>query len=109
MEVIRSHVVPYALPGILTGVVLSCPRLRETAPLLLVGAVTGFFATTGGLLDKFLTQPYTGLTVQIFSWTKQPQQDFRDLAAAAILVMMFVLILMNGVAIWLRNRYERRW
>ena len=109
-EVIRSHVLPYALPGILTGVVLSLARaFGETAPLLLVGAVTGFFATTGGLLDKFLTQPYTGLTVQIFSWTKQPQQDFRDLAAAAILVMMFVLVLMNGVAIWLRNRYERRW
>jgi phosphate transport system permease protein len=109
-EVIRSHVLPYALPGILTGVVISLARaFGETAPLLLVGAVTGYFVTTGGIVDKVLTQPYTGLTVQIFTWTKDYRQDFQDLAAAAILVMMLVLVLMNGVAIWLRNRYERRW
>lgn len=109
-EVIRSHVLPYALPGILTGVVISLARaFGETAPLLLVGAVRGYFATTGGLLDQVLKQPYTALPVQIFTWTSQPQQAFQDLAAAAILVMMLVLVLMNGVAIWLRNRYERRW
>ncbi|HLB40004.1 MAG TPA: phosphate ABC transporter permease PstA [Actinomycetota bacterium] len=109
-EVIRSHVLPYALPGIMTGVVISLARaFGETAPLLLVGAVRGFFATTGGTLEQILHQPYTALPVQIFTWTSQPQEEFQDLAAAAILVMMLVLVLMNGVAIWLRNRYERRW
>jgi phosphate transport system permease protein len=109
-EVIRSHVLPYALPGILTGVIVSIARaFGETAPLLLVGAVLGFFTSTGGLLDQLLTNRYTALPVQIFTWARLPQQEFKDLAAAAILVMMLVLILLNGVAIWLRNRYERRW
>jgi phosphate transport system permease protein len=109
-EVIRSHVLPYAMPGILTGVIVSIARaFGETAPLLLVGAVLGFFTSTGGFLDQLLTNRYTALPVQIFNWARQPQQEFRDLAAAAILVMMLVLILLNGVAIWLRNRYERRW
>jgi phosphate transport system permease protein len=109
-EVIRSHVLPYALPGILTGIVVSLARaFGETAPLLLVGAVQGFFTTTGGAMDQILNQPWTALPVQIYTWTKQPQQGFQDLAAAGILVMMVVLILMNGIAIWLRNRYERRW
>jgi phosphate transport system permease protein len=109
-EVIRSHVLPYATPGILTGVIVSIARaFGETAPLILVGAVLGFFTSTGGVLDHLLTNPWTALPTQIFDWARRPQQEFQDLAAAAILVMMAVLILLNGVAIWLRNRYERRW
>jgi phosphate transport system permease protein len=109
-EVIRSHVLPYALPGILTGVIVSLARaFGETAPLLLVGAVRGFFTTTGSLFDQIFQDRYTALPVQIFAWAGAPQPEFKDLAAAAILVMMVVLILMNGIAIWLRNRYERRW
>lgn len=109
-EVIRSHVLPYALPGILTGIVVSLARaFGETAPLLLVGAVQGYFTTTGGGLDKILNQPWTALPVQIYTWTKDPNPAIQDLAAAGILIMMVVLILMNGIAIWLRNRYERRW
>lgn len=109
-EVVRSHVLPYAMPGILTGVVVSLARaFGETAPLLLVGAVSGFFTTTGSFWDKIVHDRYTALPVQIFTWAKLPQQSFQDLAAAAILIMMVVLVLVNGIAIWLRNRYERRW
>ena len=78
------------------------------APLLLVGAIQGYFTTAGGAIARILTQPYTALPVQIFTWTRQPQEAFQDLAAAAILVMMLVLVLMNGIAIFLRNRYQGR-
>ncbi len=109
-EVVRSHVLPYAMPGILTGVVVSIARaFGETAPLILVGAVMGFFTTTGSLWDKIVHDRYTALPVQIFTWARLPQQSFKDLAAAAIVIMMVVLVLVNGIAIWLRNRYERRW
>jgi phosphate transport system permease protein len=109
-EVIRSHVVPNAAPGILTGVVLTLARaFGETAPLLLVGAIKGFFATGGGSLGDKLLGSYTALPVLIYNWTGRPQQAFQDLAAAAIVVMMAVLLVVNGVAIYLRNRYERKW
>lgn len=109
-EVIRSHVLPYAAPGILTGVVLTLARaFGETAPLLLVGAVQGFFATGSGSVGSKLLGAYTALPVLIYDWTKRPQQDFQALAAAAIIVMMVVLLIVNGLAIYLRNRYERKW
>jgi phosphate transport system permease protein len=111
-EVIRSHVLPYAAPGIFTGTVLTLARaFGETAPLILVGAVQGFFSTGfSGLVDKvFGSQGYTALPVLIYDWSKRPQTDFQDLAAAAILVMMVVLLVVNGVAIAMRNRYERKW
>jgi phosphate transport system permease protein len=105
-EVIRSHVLPYAAPGIFTGVVLSIARaFGESAPLLLVGAVTGFFSTgDAGAFEKLLKTGYTAMPIQVLAWTTQPQEAFTDLAAAAIVVMMVLLLLMNGFAIWLRNR-----
>jgi phosphate transport system permease protein len=111
-EVIRSHVLPYAAPGILTGVVLTLARaFGETAPLILVGGVQGFFSTgNAGLGEKlFGDTGYTALPLVIFDWSKRPQHAFQDLAAAAIVVMMVVLLLVNGAAILLRNRYERKW
>lgn len=110
-ETIRSHVLPYAAPGVLTGTVLALARaFGETAPLLLVGAVTGFFSTgNAATADKLLSTAYTALPVQIYAWTSLPQPAFQDLAAAGIVVMMVLLLLVNGVAIWLRNRYERKW
>ncbi|MBP1632538.1 MAG: phosphate transporter, inner rane subunit PstA, partial [Acidobacteria bacterium] len=81
----------------------------ETAPLLLVGAATGFFtAGAAGFTDQ-VTGPYTALPVTIFSWARQPGDDFRSLTAAAIVVLLVVLLTANAAAILLRNRYERKW
>lgn len=108
-EVIRSHVLPYAAPGVLTGSVLSMARaLGETAPLIMVGATTGFLATQGGILDS-LQQNYTALPTLIFVYVKKPQQELQDLAAVAILVLIGMIFLINFGAILLRNRYERKW
>lgn len=108
-EVVRSHVLPSAAPGILTGSVLSMARaLGETAPLIMVGAVTGFLATKGGLLEA-LQQRFTALPTLIFAYVKKPQEDFQDLASAAILVLIVLIFVVNLAAILLRNRYERRW
>lgn len=108
-EVIRHHVLPSAAPGILTGTVLSLARaFGETAPLLLVGAVLGFFSTgNAGTVERLLHSPYSALPIQILAWSVLPNPAFKALAAAGIVVMMAVLLLVNGVAIWLRNRYER--
>lgn len=108
-EVVRSHVLPSAAPGVLTGSVLAMARaLGETAPLIMVGAVTGFLATKGGLLEA-LQQRFTALPTLIFAYVKKPQEDFQDLAAAAILVLIVLIFVVNLAAILLRNRYERRW
>lgn len=108
-EVIRSHVLPSAAPGILTGSVLSMARaLGETAPLIMVGAVTGFLATPGGILAS-LQQRFTSLPTLIFAYVKKPEPRFQDLAAAAILVLMVLIFVVNLGAILLRNRYERKW
>jgi len=108
-EVVRSHVLPYAAPGVLTGSVLSMARaLGETAPLIMVGAVTGFLATKGGILDA-LQQRFTSLPTLVFAYVKKPQPEFQDLAAATILVLIVVIFAVNLAAILLRNRYERKW
>ncbi|MGQ0609047.1 MAG: phosphate ABC transporter permease PstA [Chloroflexota bacterium] len=108
-ETIRSHVLPYAAPGIFTGTILSLARaFGETAPLLLVGAIAGTFSSAGGPVDQ-LTSPYTTLPTIIFHWAGYPQDEFRALGAAAIAVLLAVILLVNGVAIILRNRYDRRW
>lgn len=110
-ETIRSHVLPYAAPGIFTGTILSLARaFGETAPLLMVGVATGFLSLGGGGLVEQLQGPYTALPAIIFRWSKLPQADFREgLAAAAIVVLLVVLLAVNALAIVLRNRYERRW
>jgi len=105
-QTIRRQVLPASVPGILTGIILAVSRaLGEAAPLLLVGAAA--FVT-------FDPQPlgsdrYSALPVQIYNYATQPQEEFRALAAAGIIVMLVVLLAMNSVAIWLRNRYEQRW
>jgi len=109
-EVVRSLVLPSALPGILTGTVLTLARaFGETAPLLVIGVATGYFAppATATLLDR-LTGPYTALPVIVFSWTRQTKAEFlATLAPAAIVVLLAVLFALNGVAIWLRNRHRK--
>lgn len=108
-DVVRSHVLPYAAPGVLTGSVLSMARaLGETAPLLMIGAVTGFLATRGGFFDQ-LQQRFTSLPTLVFAYIKKPQDEFQDLAAATILVLIVFIFVVNLASILLRNRYERRW
>ena len=109
-EVIRSHVLPYAAPGVFTGTILTLSRaFGETAPLILVGAVTGGFSVaTHGVVER-LQGPYTALPTIVFSWARQPREEFRALTAAAIVVLLLVMLLVNATAIVLRNRFERRW
>ncbi len=103
-QVIWSHVLPMAAPGILTGVILSLSRaIGETAPLILVGALTFVSFLPRGAMDQF-----TALPIQIFNWTARPQDEFRGLAAAAIVVLMVLLFTMNLSAILLRNYFEER-
>ena len=109
-QVIRGQVLPAAFPGILTGTVLSLSRaLGETAPLLLVGAVTGFLGTGSGSLAERLTGPFTSLPTIVFAWARQPNVGFRELTSAAIVILLVVILVANGAAIWLRNRYDQRW
>lgn len=103
-QVIYSHVLPMAAPGIFTGVILALSRaIGETAPLILIGALTFVPFLPQGALDQF-----TVLPIQIFNWASRPQDEFRGLAAAAIVVLMVLLFTMNLSAILLRNYFEQR-
>lgn len=102
-QVIFHHLLPAALPGILTGVILSLSRaIGETAPLVLVGAALAINYTPASLFDDF-----TALPMLIFQWTEEPGADFRELAAAAIIVLLAFLLLMNLSAVLLRNHFEK--
>jgi phosphate transport system permease protein len=105
-QTIRRQVLPAAIPGIITGVILAISRaIGETAPLLLVGAAT--FVTFD---PTFLgADGYSALPVQIFNYATRPQDEFRVLASAGVVVMLVVLLAMNAFAVWLRNRYEQQW
>ena len=110
-EVTAKLVLPAAVPGILTGTVLALARaLGETAPLILIGGVIGGFSTPddASIMDR-LSGPFTALPLTVFQWSKQPQDEFRELAAAAIVVLLIVTLLANAIAILLRNKYERTW
>ena len=103
-QVVSRQVLPAAIPGIATGSILALARaIGETAPLLLVGALT-YVAVNPTLLGSF-----TALPVQIYQWITRPQDEFSLLAAAGIIVLLTILLTMNAFAIWLRNRYQRRW
>jgi len=102
---VRRQVLPAAFPGILTGVILAVARaIGEAAPLLLVGAVT--FVTFN---PNFFEGGYSALPVMIYSYAGRPQEDFRILAAAGVLVMLILLIMINSVAVWLRAKNEQDW
>jgi len=103
-QVVSRQVLPASIPGIATGSILALARaIGETAPLLLVGALT-YVA-----VNPTLTGSFTALPVQIYQWIARPQDEFRLLAAAGIMVLLAILLTMNAFAIWLRNRYQRRW
>ncbi len=107
-QTIWKQVLPAAIPGMATGIILALSRaIGETAPLIVVGAATFVAFNPEGLFSQF-----TALPIQIFEWVSRPSNDlndFKPLAAGAILVLMVLLISMNAVAIWLRNRFERKW
>jgi phosphate transport system permease protein len=105
-QVVRSHVLPAAMPGILTGTILALSRaIGETAPLVVVGAALFLSHNPDNVLSRF-----TVLPVQIYQWTARPQADFRELAAAGIIILLAMLLLMNSVAIYFRQRFSKdRW
>jgi len=103
-QTIWHHVLPSALPGILTGTILAISRaIGETAPLILVGASSFINKDPGGVFSRF-----TALPIQIYNWTTRPQDEFRNIAAAAILVLLVLLLSLNAFAILMRNRFTRR-
>lgn len=104
-QTVRDHVLPYAMPGILTGTILAMSRaIGETAPLITIGALTFVAFDLRGPLDIF-----TVLPIQIFNWISLPQKEFHGLAAAGIIILLVVLFSMNATAILLRNRLQKRW
>lgn len=120
-QTVRHQVLPAALPGIMTGVILAVSRaVGETAPLILIGAVT-FISFTPGDVDapqKLITDPvgvasapldrFTALPIQIYHWVLHPATDYQHVAAAGILVLLTVLLLLNGIAIFIRHRYRTK-
>jgi phosphate transport system permease protein len=103
-QTVWSHVLPTAIPGILTGTILAVSRaIGETAPLVVVGASTAISFDPNSPFSKFTTLP-----MQIYQWTSRPQDEFRSLAAAAILVLLVLLLSLNASAVLLRNRFSRR-
>jgi phosphate transport system permease protein len=103
-QTIWYQVLPVALPGILTGMILALSRaIGETAPLITIGALTFVAFAPDGIWS-----PFTVLPIQIFNWVSRPQADFRTNAAAGILVLLALLLTMNAAAIWLRDRYQKK-
>lgn len=119
-QTIRHQVLPASLPGILTGVILSISRaIGETAPLVMIGALTYLPFTPGRILHvsdvfeepgRLLDAPFddfTALPIQIFNWVSRPKTEYQSVAAAGILVLLIVLIVLNASAIYIRNRFQR--
>ncbi|MBC8282671.1 MAG: phosphate ABC transporter permease PstA [Nitrospinae bacterium] len=103
-QTVYAHVLPSAFPGVLTGIILALSRaIGETAPLIMIGALTYVAFVPEGPMDDF-----TALPIQIFNWASRPQKEFHELAAAGILVLLFVLLLMNSLAVIIRHRLEKR-
>jgi phosphate transport system permease protein len=104
-QTIWHHVLPNAIPGILTGAILAISRaIGETAPLVVIGASTYITFDPDGPFSKFTTLP-----IQIYQWVSRPQSEFRNIAAAAIIALMVLLLTLNAAAIYLRNRFNRRY
>ena len=104
-QTVWHHVLPQAFPGILTGMILALSRaIGETAPLIMIGALTFVAFRPEDILD-----PFTAMPIQIFNWTSRPQSDFHDLAATGIIVLLVVLLSMNALAVFLRQWTGRRY
>ena len=104
-QTIWKQVLPSAIPGIATGIILALSRaIGETAPLIVIGAAS-FVAFAPSGPDSI----FTAVPIQMYEWISRPQEEFHQLAAAGIMVLLAVLLAMNSVAIWLRNKYESKW
>jgi phosphate ABC transporter permease subunit PstA len=104
-QTVWKQTLPAAVPGIATGTILAVSRaIGEAAPLLLLGAFVFVTFDPNGLLSGFTTLP-----VQIYNWIGQPQEEFRQVASAGIIILLIMLLLLNGVAILIRNKFQRRW
>jgi phosphate transport system permease protein len=104
-QTVWRQVLPSSVPGIATGSILALSRaLGEAAPLLLLGALVYVTFDPTSLLSGFTTLP-----IQIFSWTGRPQDGFHELAAATSILLLILLVVMNGLAIFIRNRFQKRW
>ncbi|MBX2862620.1 MAG: phosphate ABC transporter permease PstA [Leptolyngbyaceae cyanobacterium MAG.088] len=102
-QVVWNHVLPSAMPGVLTGVILALSRaIGETAPLIAIGAVA-FIRSTPSSLQS----PFTAMPIQIYNWVGRPQAEFHQIAASGIIVLMVMLLLMNTIAIYFRNRFQQ--
>ncbi|EHQ05569.1 phosphate ABC transporter permease PstA [Leptonema illini] len=103
-QVVKYQVLPVAMPGILTGVIIGLSRaIGETAPLIMIGALTYVAFAPSSIMDGF-----TVLPIQIFNWASLPQKGFHDISAAAIIILLAVLLSMNAVAIYLRVFFQRK-
>jgi len=102
-QVVFYQVLPSALPGIMTGIILALSRaMGETAPLIMVGALSYI-----AFLPESPSDPFTVLPVQIFNWAGRPQDDFHGLAAAGILVLLALLLTLNAGAVFIREKLQR--
>jgi phosphate transport system permease protein len=105
MQMVTHHVLPLAMPGMLTGTIIGMAQaLGETAPLLMIGMVAFIVDIPGSFTD-----PSTVLPVQIYLWADSPERAFVERTSAAIMVLLAFLIAMNAVAVYLRKKFERRW
>lgn len=103
-QTIARVILPASIPGILTGAIIALSRaIGETAPLIIVGAATAIFTLPDSLLAK-----YTVMPIQIYNWTGRPQEEWQYVAGAGIIVLLAILLLMNSVAVFIRNKYQRR-
>ena len=104
-QTVSRIILPAAIPGIVTGVILALSRaLGETAPLVVIGVPTTLLVTPSSVLESFQAMP-----MQIYSWVKMPNEEFQYVAAAGIIVMLVVLLLMNSAAIFIRNKFSKRY
>lgn len=104
-QTVSRIVLPAAIPGIITGIILAVSRaIGETAPLVVIGVPTTLLVTPNSVFDTFQAMP-----MQIYSWVKMPQEEFQYVAAAGIIILLVVLLLMNSVAIYIRNKFSKRY
>jgi phosphate transport system permease protein len=97
-------VLPSAMPGIMTGAILSLSRaIGETAPLVMIGAVSYIAVAPDSIMS-----PFTAMPIQIYSWANQPKAEFQNVAAAGIIILLVMLLSMNALAIYLRNKYQKK-